>query len=226
MGFPEVGCATSFIFSLTTAAQMIEAGRYRKVLVIGSEVMSSIIDYKDRNTCVLFGDGAGAVLIERCPNENYGILDFLQRVDGTGEDHLYMKAGGSRFPASIETVKNMEHYVKMNGQEVFKFAVKQMEDVTRKIIKINLLDISDINFFIFHQANIRIIKSCMKRLRIDENKMVMNIDKYGNTSSASIPLSLYDVVVSQNGLKKGDLTVIASFGAGFSWGSVLLRWFE
>ena len=221
----SAGCA-SFIFSLTTATQMIESGRYKKILIIGSEVMSSIINYKDRNTCVLFGDGAGAVLVEPCPEENHGVLDFLQRVDGNGENYLYMKAGGSRFPASIKTVTNIEHYVKMNGKEVFKAAIKQIKDVTKRLIKKNELDINDISLFIFHQANIRIIKSCISQLGIDASKAIVNIEKYGNTSSASIPLSLYDAKIKNDKISKGDLILIASFGAGFSWGSVLMRWFE
>jgi 3-oxoacyl-[acyl-carrier-protein] synthase-3 len=219
----SAGCS-AFVFALTTGAQMIESGRYRKVLVIGSDVMSSIIDYTDRNTCVLFGDGAGAVLLEPCAEAGYGILDFIQRIDGTGEDYLHMKAGGSRKPASLETVSGREHYVYQEGRQVFKFAVTEMAEVSARIIERNGLSGTDVKLFIPHQANLRIIDASAKRMGIDPDKVVINIDRYANTTAATIPLCLYDAWVEQGRLDKGDYLVMSAFGAGFTWGSVLIRW--
>ncbi|MCE5242258.1 MAG: beta-ketoacyl-ACP synthase III [Syntrophobacteraceae bacterium] len=221
----SAGCS-GFLFSLTTGAQMVESGRYRKVLVIGSDVMSSIVDYTDRNTCVLFGDAAAAVLLEECPEEGYGILDFIQRVDGSGEDSLYMKAGGSRRPASMETVQNREHFVYQEGKQVFKNAVTEMAAVSAGILENNGLTGKDVSLFIPHQANLRIIAACANRMGIDENKVVINIEKYANTTAATIPLCLYDAHVEQGRVKHGDYLVMAAFGAGFTWGSALVRWFD
>jgi 3-oxoacyl-[acyl-carrier-protein] synthase III len=221
----SAGCS-GFIFSLTTGVQMIESGRYEKVLVIGSDVMSSIIDYEDRNTCVLFGDAAAAVLLEPCPDAGYGVLDFIHRIDGSGGKHLHMKAGGSRRPSSLETVKNREHYVYQEGQQVFKFAVKEMANVSAQILAKNGLTGDDVAFFLPHQANLRIIEASANRMGIDRNKVVINIEKYANTTAATVPLCLYDVLVEEKRVEKGDYLVMSSFGAGFTWGSVLIRWWE
>jgi 3-oxoacyl-[acyl-carrier-protein] synthase III len=221
----SAGCS-GFVFSLTTGAQLIESGRYEKVLVIGSDVMSSIVDYEDRNTCVLFGDGAGAVLLEPCPEEGFGILDFIQRIDGSGGKHLHMKAGGSLRPASLETVKNREHYVYQEGQQVFKWAVTEMANVSAVIIERNGLTGDDVAFFLPHQANLRIIDASANRMKIDRSKVIINIDRYANTTGGTIPLCLYDVVVEDKRVKKGDYLVMSAFGAGFTWGSILIRWWE
>jgi 3-oxoacyl-[acyl-carrier-protein] synthase III len=221
----SAGCS-GFIFSLTTGAQMIEAGHYKKVLVIGSDVMSTIINYEDRNTCVLFGDGAGAVLLEPCPEPGYGILDFMQRIDGAGGEFLHMKAGGSRRPSSLETVQKKEHYVHQEGKQVFKFAVTEMADVSAGIIERNGLTGEDVAFFIPHQANIRIIEASANRMGIDMSKVVINISRYANTTAGTIPICLYDVLVEEKRVKKGDNLVLAAFGAGFTWGSVLIKWWE
>jgi len=221
----SAGCS-GFIFSLTTGVQLIESGRYEKVLVIGSDVMSTIVDYEDRNTCVLFGDGAGAALLEPCPEAGYGVLDFIQRIEGSGGKHLCMKAGGSRRPSSFETVKNREHYVYQEGQQVFKCAVTEMANVSAKILEKNELTGDDVAFFLPHQANLRIIEASANRMKIDRNKVVVNIDRYANTTGATVPLCLYDVVAEEKRVKKGDYLVMSAFGAGFTWGSVLIRWWE
>lgn len=221
----SAGCS-GFIFALSTAAQMIGYGHYKSILVVGSDVMSSIIDYEDRSTCVLFGDGAGAVLLEPCPEEGYGVLDFIQRIDGSGGQFLHMKAGGSRKPATMETVKNKEHYVYQEGRQVFKFAVTEMAEVSAKIIEQNGLTGDDIKLFIPHQANLRIIESSAKRMQIDPGKVVINIEKYANTTAGTIPLCLYEAVNEDRRLEKGDYLVMSAFGAGFTWGSVLIRWWE
>lgn len=221
----SAGCS-AFVFALTTGAQMIEAGRYDKVLVIGSDVMSTIVDYEDRNTCVLFGDAAGAALLEPCPEDGYGILDFVQYMDGSGEEFLHMKAGGSRRPASYETVKNKEHYVYQAGRQVFKYAVTGTADVCAEILERNNLTGDDVALFIPHQANLRIIEASAKRMKIDKSKVIVNIDRYANTTAGTIPLCLYEVVVERNCVSKGDYLVMSAFGAGFTWGSALLRWWE
>jgi 3-oxoacyl-[acyl-carrier-protein] synthase-3 len=221
----SAGCS-GFIFALTTGAQLIESGRHRKVLVIGSDVMSSIIDYEDRNTCVLFGDAAGAVLLEPCPEEGYGLLDYVHRVDGAGGDYLHMKAGGSRRPASLDTVRNKEHFVYQEGRQVYRYAVTEMANVSVTILERNGLKGDDIALFVPHQANLRIIDASANRMGIDPNKVVINIDRFANTTAATIPLCLYDVLVEEKRLSKGDYMVMSAFGAGFTWGSVLLRWWE
>lgn len=221
----SAGCS-GFIFSLTTGVQLIESGRYDKVLVIGSDVMSTIVDYEDRNTCVLFGDAAGAALLEPCPETGYGVLDFIQRIDGSGGKHLCMKAGGSRRPSSFETVKNKEHYVYQEGQQVFKWAVTEMANVSVKILEKNGLTGDDVAFFLPHQANVRIIDASANRMKINRDKVIINIDRYANTTGATIPLCLYDVVAEEKRVKKGDYLVMSAFGAGFTWGSVLIRWWE
>jgi 3-oxoacyl-[acyl-carrier-protein] synthase-3 len=221
----SAGCS-GFVFALTTGAQMIEAGRLKKVLVIGSDVMSSIIDYQDRNTCVLFGDGAGAVLLEPCPEPGFGILDFIQRIDGVGGDFLRMKAGGSLRPASAETVQAKEHYVYQEGRQVFKFAVTEMAEVSARILEQNGLTGADLKLFIPHQANLRIIDASAKRMGIEPEKVVINIDRYANTTAGTIPICLYDALVEDRRLTKGDYVVMSAFGAGFTWGSILMRWWE
>jgi len=221
----SAGCS-AFVFSLTTAAQLVESGRYQKVLAIGSDVMSSILDYEDRNTCVLFGDGAGAVLVEACPEPGFGILDFIQRIDGIGEEHLHMKAGGSRKPSSLETVQRKEHYVYQEGRQVFKYAVTEMAEVSARILERNGLTGDDVKLFIPHQANLRIIDACAKRMGLNPEKVVINIDRYANTTAGTIPLCLYDAVVERKQLEKGDILIISAFGAGFAWGSILVRWWE
>lgn len=221
----SAGCS-GFVFALTTGAQLVEAGRYKKVLVIGSDVMSTIIDYQDRNTCVLFGDGAGAVLLESCSEAGYGILDFMLHIDGAGGEYLYMPAGGSRSPASVETVQNREHYAHQMGRQVFKQAVTEMANVSAGILEKNGLTGNDISLFVPHQANIRIIEASANRMGIDMSKVVVNIDRYANTTAGTIPLCLYEAQVEQGRVKKGDYLVMAAFGAGFTWGSILMRWWE
>ncbi len=225
-GFDLSAACAGFIFGLTTGAQMIEAGRCDKVLVIGSDVMSSIINYEDRNTCVLFGDGAGAVLLETCPEAGYGVLDFLHHTDGTGVNFLNVKAGGSRRPASMETVLAKEHYVFQEGRQVFRRAVIEMAEVSARIMTKNGLTGDDLALFIPHQANIRIIEACANRMGIDLSKVVVNIDRYANTTAATVPLCLYEAWVEQERLHKGDYVVMSAFGAGFTWGSVLMRWWQ
>ena len=222
----NAGCS-GFLYSLSVAVQMVESGRVNKALVIGSEVMSTIADYSDRNTCILFGDGAGAVLVEPCTEPGYGILDFILHTDGSGEPHLHMKAGGSRKPSSHETVDRKEHFIYQDGQNVFRTAITEMANVSAEILTKNGLTGSDVSLFVPHQANLRIIYAAAKRMGIDNEKIVINIDKYGNTTSATIPLALYEAAVEKKyDLKKGDYVVMAAFGAGYTWGSVLLRWLE
>lgn len=225
-GFDLSAACSGFLFALTAGAQMIEAGRYEKVLVIGSDVMSSVINYEDRNTCVLFGDGAGAALLESCPEPGYGVLDFIQRIDGSGVEHLYIKAGGSCRPASHETVEAREHFLCQDGRQVFKHAVTEMAGVSAEILRKNGLTGKDIHLFVPHQANLRIIEACANRMGIDLSKVVINIAGYANTTGATVPIGLYDAWVEEKRLKKGDYVVMAAFGAGFTWGSVLIRWWE
>lgn len=222
-GFDLNGACTGFVYALATGASFIESGRYQKVLVIGSDKMSAITDYTDRNTCVLFGDAAGAVLLEPTEEEGYGILDFLLRTDGSGGEYLYMPAGGSLRPASHETVEKRMHYIRQDGKTVFKFAVTGMADISAQIVEKNGLKGEDLKFFIPHQANLRIIDAAAKRLNLTEEQVVINIDRYGNTTAATIPLALSEIY-EQGKLERGDYIVMAAFGAGFTWGSLLLRW--
>lgn len=221
----SAGCS-GFLFALTTGAELIENGRYQKVLVIGSDVQSSFSDYSDPKTCVLFGDAAGAALLEPCPEPGYGILDFIQQMDGNGADHLLLKAGGSRRPASVETVQNGEHYLWQDGKQVFKRAVIEMANVSAKIIERNNLTGDDIALFVPHQANIRIIEACVNRMGIDPSKVMVNIDRFANTCCGTVSLCLYQAVAEDRRLQKGDHVVLSTFGAGFTWGSVLLRWWQ
>uniref|UniRef100_UPI00321793AB beta-ketoacyl-ACP synthase III n=1 Tax=uncultured Draconibacterium sp. TaxID=1573823 RepID=UPI00321793AB len=211
---------SGFIFSLATATQFIESGRYKKVVIVAAEKMSSIINYEDRSTCPLFGDGAAAVLVE--PNtEDLGVHDYINRVDGLGRYHLHIKAGGSLKPASEETVKNKEHYLYQEGQAVFKAAVSSMADVAVEIMDKNNLTSDDVAWLVPHQANMRIIQATAKRMKINKDQVMINIQKFGNTTAATIPLCLWDY---EKQLKKGDNVILAAFGAGFTWGSVYLKW--
>lgn len=215
----QAACS-SFLYGISTAASYIESGRYKKVLLIGADKMSSIIDYTDRATCIIFGDGAGAVLFE--PNtEGLGHQDEYLRTDGNGRDFLRIEAGGSILPASEETVKNKQHYVYQDGKAVFKFAVSNMADVAEKIMQRNNLSKDDVQWLVPHQANKRIIDATAQRMGLDGSKVMMNIYKYGNTTSATLPLLLADY---EKQLKKGDNLVFAAFGGGFTWGAIYLKW--
>ncbi|MBX7050664.1 MAG: ketoacyl-ACP synthase III [Flavobacteriales bacterium] len=217
----DIGAACSgFIFALTTGAQFIETGKYKKVVVVGGDKMSSIIDYTDRSTCIIFGDGAGAVLLE--PNqEGLGIVDSILKSDGSGKQYLHQKAGGSVKPASHETVDKREHYVFQDGQPVFKAAVKGMSDVSAEIMERNNLKSEDVAWLVPHQANLRIIDATAKRMGLDSDKVMINIQRYGNTTAGTLPLCLWDW---ENQLKKGDNIILAAFGGGFTWGAVYLKW--
>ncbi len=218
--FDLQSACSGFLYALSTGAQYIETGKAQKVLVIGADKMSSIIDYTDRTTCVIFGDGAGAVLLE--PNEEgLGLQDSIMKSDGGGREFLHIKAGGSQMPATHETIDNRLHYVHQEGQQVFKFAVTNMADVSEQIMSRNNLTAEDVTYLVPHQANLRIISATAKRMGIGEEKVMLNIDKYGNTTSATLPLCLWDY---QNKLKKGDNLVFAAFGGGFTWGSIYLKW--
>jgi 3-oxoacyl-[acyl-carrier-protein] synthase III len=222
----SAGCC-GFLFALVTATQMIESGRVSKVLVIGSDVLSTVTDYTDRNTCVLFGDAAGAVLLDVCTEPGHGILDFILHLDGAGIEHLYMKGGGSRRPPTHETIDNKEHFLYQSGANVFKTAVIEMANVSAEILEKNGLTGKDVGLFVPHQANLRIIDAAARRMGIDNGRVIINIDKYGNTTAATLPLCLYEAAVEKNyELNKGDYLVMAAFGAGFTWGSVLVRWWE
>ena len=215
-----LAACSSFLFGMSTVAGHIETGRYKKVLLIGADKMSSIIDYTDRTTCIIFGDGAGAVLFE--PNtEGLGLQDEYLRADGSGRQFLGMEGGGSIMPATIESVTNKKHYIFQEGKTVFKFAVSNMADVAAKIMDRNNLTEEDVDWLVPHQANKRIIDATAKRMGVDESKVLMNIQRYGNTTSATLPLLLFDY---EKQLKKGDNLVFAAFGGGFTWGSIYLKW--
>ena len=222
-GFDLGAACSGFTYALTTAAQMVATGAHDYALAVGADVMSSIIDYKDRATCVLFGDGAGAVVVSRATEGEPAILDFEHEIDGGGGDALYMPAGGSRRPPSHETVDARMHYVKQDGKTVFKFAVRKTEEIARRILARNNLTPADLDLFISHQANRRIIEAAVENLEIPPDKTIVNIDRFGNTTAATIPLALNDAVCSGR-VKKGDLVLLASVGAGFTVGAVLLRW--
>ena len=215
----QAACS-SFLYGMSTAASYIESGRYKKVLLIGADKMSSIIDYTDRATCIIFGDGAGAVLFE--PNsDGMGLQDEYLRSDGSGREFLKIEAGGSMLPASLETLKNGQHFVHQEGKTVFKFAVSNMADVAEKMLTRNQLSNDDISWLVPHQANKRIIEATAKRVNLDASKVMMNIYKYGNTTSATLPLLLADY---EHQLKKGDNLIFAAFGGGFTWGAIYLKW--
>ncbi len=215
----QAACS-SFLYGLSTATSYIESGRYKKVLLIGADKMSSIIDYTDRATCIIFGDGAGAVLIE-ANTEGLGFQDEILKSDGVGREFLKIEAGGSILPPSEETVKNKQHFVHQDGKTVFKYAVSGMADVSEQIMKRNNLTHDDINWLVPHQANKRIIDATANRMDLSEDKVMVNIHKYGNTTSATLPLLLADF---ENQLKKGDNLILASFGGGFTWGAIYLKW--
>ena len=218
--FDISAACSGFLYALTTASKFIESGTYKKVIVVGCDKMSSIIDYTDRTTCVLFGDGAGAVLLE--PNSNgFGIVDYILKSDGSGAEFLKMKAGGSLYPATHETVDAREHFVYQDGQPVFKKAVKSMADVSEEIMKKNNLSSDDIAWLVPHQANKRIIDATSRRMGVGDDKVMLNIERYGNTTAGTIPLCLWDW---ENQLKKGDNLILAAFGGGFTWGSIYLKW--
>ena len=222
-GFDLSAACSGFTYAVTTASQFVATGAVEHALVVGADVMSSIIDYKDRATCVIFGDGAGAVVVSAAVPGGPQILDFEHEIDGGGGGALYMPAGGSLKPSSHETVDQRMHYVKQDGQTVFKFAVRKTEEISRRILERNGLTAADLDLFVSHQANRRIIQSATEKLGIDPNKVIINIERFGNTTAATIPLALNDAVTSGR-LKKGDLVLLASVGAGFTVGAVLLRW--
>jgi len=222
-GFDLGAACSGFTYALTTAAQMVSAGGSKHALVIGADVMSSIIDYTDRTTCVLFGDGAGAAVVEASDDDNIGIIDFENYVDGSGGDALCMPGGGSLRPASRETVDQRLHYVKQDGATVFKFAVRNTEEAASRILERNGVKPCEIDLFVSHQANRRIIMSATGKLGIPPEKVVINIERFGNTTAGTIPLALNDAV-EQKRLKQGDLLLLASVGAGFTVGTVLMRW--
>jgi len=215
----NAGCS-SFLFGLATASQFIETGKYKKVILVGADKMSSITDYTDRSTCPLFGDAGSAILLEPEVGEN-GVIDQLLKSDGSGVDHLYMKAGGSLYPPTEETVKNREHYIYQDGRYVFKYAVTGMSSVSVDIMKRNGLKPDDVAWLVPHQANLRIILPTGERMGIPPERVMVNIQKYGNTTSATIPLCLYEY---EKQLHKGDNLILAAFGAGFTWGAIYIKW--
>jgi 3-oxoacyl-[acyl-carrier-protein] synthase-3 len=220
--FDVSAACSGFLYALTMGAQFIESGAHRKVLVIGADVMTSIINFKDRTTCVLFGDGGGAVLLEPSEDES-GIIDFHNEVDGSGGCYLYMPAGGSARPTTKETVENGLHYLVQDGAHVFKYASRKMAEVSRHILDRNEIKPADLDLFVAHQANLRIIKAAQERLEIPDDKVVVNIHEYGNTTAATIPLAL-STAMDQGRLKPGHRVVLAAVGAGFTVGAMLLRW--
>jgi 3-oxoacyl-[acyl-carrier-protein] synthase III len=222
-GFDLSAACSAFTYSLTTASQMVATGAHEHALVVGADVMSSIIDYQDRSTCVLFGDGAGAVVVSPAKPGEPAIIDFEHEIDGEGGPALCMPAGGSLKPSSHETVDQRLHYVKQEGQAVFRFAVRKTEEISRRILERNGLTAADIDLFVSHQANRRIIQSATEKLGLDPAKVVINIERFGNTTAATIPLALSDAIASGR-LKRGQLVLLASVGAGFTVGAVLLRW--
>ncbi|WP_439483409.1 beta-ketoacyl-ACP synthase III [Cyclobacterium plantarum] len=218
--FDISAACSGFLYALTIGSQFIETGAHKKVIIIGADKMSSIVNYQDRTTCIIFGDGGGAVLLEPT-EEPLGIMDSLLHTDGSGADFLHMRAGGSRKPATLETVKNREHYVFQEGSTVFKFAVTKMADVSAKIMKKNNLISEDVAWLVPHQANKRIIDATANRMGIGPEKVMLNIEKYGNTTAGTLPLCLWDY---ESQLKKGDNLILAAFGGGFTWGAVYLKW--
>lgn len=222
-GYDINGACSGFLCALSTAAQFIETGRQKKILVIGVDKMSAIVDYQDRNTCILFGDAAGAVLVEPTESDELGIDDYIMHVDGSGVEYLFMKAGGSLYPATRDTVDKREHYLYQDGKPVFKFAVTGMTDVAKRLMERNGLTGKDIKLLVPHQANLRIIDAVSSRLGLTPDQVVINIHNYGNTTAATIPLAMSEAY-QDNRLKKGDWVMTTAFGAGFIWGGLLLRW--
>lgn len=224
-GFDISAACSAFLYALTTGAQFIESGQHSKVLIVGADVMTSILNPEDRTTLVLFGDGAGAVLLEPCAagEEDLGILDYQHEIDGAGGAHLYMPGGGSLYPSSHETIERKMHYVHQNGQAVFKFAVRKMEELSSNMLAKHQLTGADLACFIAHQANLRIIGATANKIGLEPDKVIKNIHKYGNTTAATIPLAIGDAI-DDGKLKKGDLVLFAAVGAGFTAGAVLARW--
>ena len=221
-GYDIVAACTGFVYAMETGAKLVESGKYQNVIVIGADTMSSIIDYTDRNTCIIFGDGAGGVLLEPSENDN-GVLDSILCADGSGEKYLTVPAGGSLNPASKDTVNKRMHYVYQDGKTVFKFAVKNMADVSKQILDNNNLTGENIKLFIPHQANKRIIDAAAERCGLRDDQVLVNINKYGNTTAGTIPIALDDAV-EEKMLEKGDILLFAAFGGGFTWGSMLIKW--
>lgn len=223
-GFDLSIACSGFLFALQVGAQFVATGRHKNVLVIGTDVMSSITDYTDRQTCIIFGDGSGAALLQPAEDgSNFGIIDFVHQIDGSHTESLCLPAGGSRHPASHETVDKHMHFIHQDGQFVFKFATRKMSEVCLKLLEKHGLTGNDIDVFIPHQANLRIIQAAVDRMHMDMNKVIVNIDEYGNTTDATIPLAI-EFALEQKRLKKGDLVLLACMGAGFSVGATLLRW--
>jgi 3-oxoacyl-[acyl-carrier-protein] synthase III len=222
-GFDVSAACSGFVYALTVGAQFVGAGTHKKVLVIGSDIMSSILDFKDRATCVLFGDGAGAVLVEPASSDSEGIIDFANDIDGSGGCDLYMPGGGSLHPATQETVEKRMHYVHQAGAQVFKYAVRRMSDLALKLLERNGLTSRDLALVVPHQANLRIIRAMQERLGVDDSKVLVNIDRFGNTTAATIPLGLVDAV-EQKRVRKGDLVLLIAVGAGYTTGAILMRW--
>ena len=219
-GFDVAAACSGFLFALDTGSKFIESGQYKKVIVCGFDKMSSIIDYTDRNTCIIFGDGGGCVMLE--PNdEGFGIQDSILHMDGSGREFLYQKSGGSLNPPTMETVQNREHFVRQEGQTVFKFAVTNMADVSYEIMQRNNLTSETVNWLVPHQANLRIIDGTANRMGLDKDKVLVNIQKYGNTTAGTLPLCLWDF---EKQFKKGDNLILSTFGGGFTWGSIYLTW--
>ena len=219
-GYDLVAACSGFIYALATGSQFIETGRYKKIVVVGVDKMSSIIDYEDRTTCVIFGDGAGAIMLEP-HNDGLGIQDFILRSDGAGKDYLLQPAGGSANPASSETVEKKMHFVKQEGKQVFKFAVTNMAEVSAEIMEKNNLSSDDVDWLVPHQANLRIIDATANRMGLPREKVMINIEKYGNTTAGTLPLCLWDY---EKQLKKGDVLILSAFGGGFTWGAVYIKW--
>jgi len=222
-GFDLSAACSAFVYSLQVGAQFIASGAHKRVLAIGSDVMSSIIDYTDRATCVIFGDGAGAAILEPAEHDAEGFIDFIHEVDGAGGQFLYMPGGGSLHPTSKETIAKKMHYVHQDGQQVFKFAVRKQTELCQKLLERNGLKGSDIDVFIPHQANLRIINATADRLGLQPESVIVNIDRFGNTTAGTIPLAM-NTAIEEGKLKKGSLVLLASVGAGFTIGAALLRW--
>tara|TARA_B100001142_G_C14274739_1_gene632373 strand:+ start:216 stop:1193 length:978 start_codon:yes stop_codon:yes gene_type:complete len=221
-GFDLSAACSGFLYGLETGSKLIESKKYNKIMVIGVDTMTSILDFKDRETCIIFGDGAGGVILENATNNN-GIISSILRTDGSGAKDLRVFAGGSRKPATNNTIKNREHYIRQDGKKVFKFAVKRMAEVSEKILKDNGLTGNDIDLFIPHQANKRIIDATRKRCGISEDKVFININKYGNTTAGTIPICLNEAVEDKR-IKTGDYILLSAFGSGYTWGSILIKW--
>jgi len=222
-GFDVSAACSGFVYALTVGAQFVGAGTHKKVLVIGSDIMTSILDFKDRATCVLFGDGAGAVLVEPAASDSEGIIDFSNDIDGSGGCNLYMPGGGSLHPSTQETVEKRMHYVHQEGAQVFKYAVRRMSELAVQLLERNGLTSKDLALVVPHQANLRIIRAMQERLGVDDSKVLVNIDRFGNTTAATIPLGLMDAV-EQKRVRKGDLVLLIAVGAGYTTGAILMRW--